>query len=47
MSQLVFGAGESDKQHACAGKHTAITVLLALLIRLVQVCALPWFPAVP
>ena len=44
MLQLVFGAGESDKQHACAGKHTAITVLLALLIRLVEVCTMSCLP---
>ena len=35
--QVVFGAGDSTKSHACAGKHIGITVLLALLIRLVQV----------
>ena len=35
--QVVFGAGDSSKGHACAGKNIGITVLLALLIRLVQV----------
>ncbi len=38
--QVVFGAGDPATQHACAGKNIAITVLLALLIRLVQVILL-------
>ena len=35
--QVVFGAGDSSKQHACAGKNIGITMLLILLVRLAQV----------
>lgn len=38
-AQVVFGAGESSSQHACAGKNTALLMLFVLLVRLVQVPA--------
>jgi hypothetical protein len=44
-AQVVFGAGESSSQHACAGKNTALLMLFVLLVRLVQVPAhapMPW-----
>ncbi|CAL8464293.1 g3828 [Coccomyxa elongata] len=34
--QVVFGAGESSSQHACAGKNTAMLMLFVLLVRLAQ-----------
>ncbi|EIE18644.1 cytochrome P450 [Coccomyxa subellipsoidea C-169] len=34
--QVVFGAGESGAQHACAGRNTALLTLFVLLIRLLQ-----------
>lgn len=38
-AQVVFGAGESGAQHACAGRNTALLTLFVLLIRLLQVRA--------
>jgi hypothetical protein len=41
--QVVFGAGDSAEQHACAGKNISILLLFTLLIKLVKVPQEPPF----